>query len=276
MAQTLALIKPWIDYVPQRQRRLGLFVLIALLVHFATFFFIRIDTTRAEEGHQPRIRVSIETPSAPAPALAEMPSTSQFWDQLTDPRLFILSQPPGISGGTSLNFAAINPSLSSAGPPQAAPPADFEFVHPVIPPLEQRVAETMIPPRQPFNYDVPQAAIAPATTWQWDDVLAKRQPTGVATLPSTVSNTEVSPTQLRIAVSPDGTVQSVLVDLLEPPPELAVRRADLDQLAVDAARKVRFQPTNQPGLVWGQVTIFWHYSAPPKEIIVPTPPTTGP
>ncbi len=94
--------------------------------------------------------------------------------------------------------------------------------------------------------------------------------------PQPFPNTEVSPTQLRIAVSPDGTVQSVLVDLLEPPPELAVRRADLDQLAVDAARKVRFQPTNQPGLVWGQVTIFWHYSAPPKEIIVPTPPTTGP
>lgn len=64
VAQTLALLQPWIDYVPQQQRRLGLFIFLALLVHLAAFFFIRIDTTRAELRRQPRTHVTVENASA--------------------------------------------------------------------------------------------------------------------------------------------------------------------------------------------------------------------
>src|SRR5271170_5284152 len=91
VAQTLALLQPWIDYVPQQQRRLGLFIFLALLVHLATFFFIRIDTTRAELRHQTRTHVSVEYPQAVAVNGAP---GDDLWDRLTDPRLFLLPLNP--------------------------------------------------------------------------------------------------------------------------------------------------------------------------------------
>src|SRR5471030_892113 len=84
VAQTLALLQPWIEYVPQRQRRLGLFIFIALLLHVATFFFIRIDASRAELRHQERIRVTVDYPQAVA---VNGQQGDDFWDRLTDPRL---------------------------------------------------------------------------------------------------------------------------------------------------------------------------------------------
>ncbi len=45
VAQTLALLQPWIDFVPPRQRRLGLFIVAALLLHLAVFFLVQIDAT---------------------------------------------------------------------------------------------------------------------------------------------------------------------------------------------------------------------------------------
>ena len=34
-----------------------------------------------------------------------------------------------------------------------------------------------------------------------------------------------------------------------------------------------FRSVDQPGLTWGRLTVLWHYSAPPREEVVPTPPS---
>src|ERR1700733_4021285 len=91
VAQTLALLQPWIEFVPQQQRRLGLFIFLALLVHLATFFFIRIDTTRAEIPHQTRTHVTIEYPQT---VDVNGEPGDEFPDRLTDPRLFLLPLNP--------------------------------------------------------------------------------------------------------------------------------------------------------------------------------------
>jgi hypothetical protein len=273
MAQTLALLQPWIDYVPQRQRRLGLFIFLALMVHLAAFFFIRIDTTRAELRHQTRIHVSVEAPQAVA--VNGQPG-DDFWDRLTDPRLFLfpLKQPSNfISDQPPLD---LNSNLGSRELPPAAPPIDYRQVRSAVIPLEQRVADTMSPPRQPFVYGEHPPASAAKTTWQWDTTLAARQPAGVPDLPSPISDTDLIPTVLSVAVNPSGTVEHVLVEQSCGGDLGASIAKDLNQQAVLAARKIRFQPTDQPGLLWGRITVFWQYSAKPQEVVVPTPPTTGP
>ena len=266
LAQTLALLQPWIDYVPKRQRQIGLFIFLALIAHVATFFFIRIDTTRAELRHQPRTHVTME--NGPT-ASSEIQSTDNFWDRLTDPRLFILPlQPFAIASADdhSHDFTVINSNIGPSDFPPLAQAGDFQFIRQVIPPLEQRVTATMQPQRQPFSYDETPPAHSTKTTWQWEGPLAQRGPTGVPELPSPISDADLSPTELRIAVNGSGAVKYVLLEQTSQKPEL-------DQQAILAARKIRFQPSDQPGLLWGRSTVFWHYTAKPREEIVPTPPS---
>jgi TonB family protein len=87
----------------------------------------------------------------------------------------------------------------------------------------------------------------------------------MAALASPVSDTDLSPTELRVAVDPSGTVRNVLL-------EATCQKPEVDQQAVLAARKVRFLPSDQPGLAWGRLTVFWHATAPPA----PPPPTPTP
>jgi hypothetical protein len=273
LAHTLALLQPWIDYVPQQQRRLGLFIFLAFLLHLATFFFIRIDTTRAELQHQTRPHVSVENPQAVA--VNGQPG-DEFWDRLTDPRLFLLPLQSPLAGAASdqqtLDFTSINSSFGSKELPAPALPNDYRATPATVTPLEQRVGEAMRPPRRPFVYDESAPAIAAQTTWEWDDALAARHPEGLPGLPSPVSDTDLSPTELRVAVAADGSVEHVLVE--QSCGDLGASIAkDLDQQAVLAARKIRFKPTDKPGLVWGRITVFWHYSAPPRTEVVPTPPS---
>lgn len=267
VAQTLALLQPWIDYVPKHQRRLGVFIFLALALHIAMFFFIRIDSTRAELRHQARTHVSVEnTPTASA----EMQPGDNFWDRLNDPRLFLLSLKPftiTAADAHPLNFDALNSNIGPSDLPAPAQAGNYEFIHQVVSPLEQRVEATLQPGRQPFYYDETPPAIAAETTWQWDGVLAQLQPTGVPDLPSPVSDTDINPTELRVAVDANGTVQHVFLEQTSQKPEL-------DQQAILAARKIRFHSSDQPGLLWGRVTVFWHYAAQPREEVVPTPPTT--
>jgi hypothetical protein len=133
----------------------------------------------------------------------------------------------------------------------------------------------MRPPRQPFFYDETPPAIAAQTTWRWDGALAERQPAGPPDLPSPISDTDLSPTVLRVAVGPGGAVEHVLVEQSCGGLDASIAK-DLDQQAVLAARKIRFKPTDQPGLLWGRITVFWRYLAKPSEEVVPTPPSTGP
>src|SRR5277367_2688101 len=86
VSQTLALLQPWIDYVPQQQRRLGLFICLALAIHAVVFLFLRIDTSRAEMRHQPRTHISVDYPQAMAVG-GDAPDL--FWDRLIDPRNFL-------------------------------------------------------------------------------------------------------------------------------------------------------------------------------------------
>ena len=271
VTQTLALLQPWIDYVPQRQRRLGLFIFLAFLVQVASFFFIRIDTTRAELRHQTRIHVAVEYPQE---VTANGGPGDDFWDRLSDPRLFLLPLNPLASLASDEPPLDLNSNLGDQQLPPPAPPEDYRAASPVITPLEQRVESAMIPQRQAFSYEEPPPVLATKTAWQWDDTLAQRQPTGIPDLPSPISDTDLSPTVLRAAVDPGGTVEHVMVE--ESSGDLGAPIAkDLNQQAVLAARKVRFAPTDQPGLVWGRITVFWHYSAKPREEVVPTPPSTG-
>jgi TonB family protein len=269
VAQTLALIQPWIDYVPKRQRRLGLFICIALLLHLGVIYFILIDATRAELRHQARIHVTVDNP--PAQAEQDAPS-DRFWDRVTDPRLFVLPVNPmadSSSGEPPLDFSAINASIGSQDLPAPVGATGYQFTRAALPPLEQSVQAAMVPPRQHFSYEESPPPIAAGTTWQWDDALNQRQPVAVPGLPSPVSDTDLAPTLLRVAVRPDGTVDHVLVEQ-----SCGSGRLDLDQQAVLAARKARFKSTDQPGLVWGRVTIFWHYAPEPREVVVPTPPSS--
>jgi hypothetical protein len=269
VAQTLALLQPWIDYVPRQQRRLGLFIFLALLIQLAFFFFIRIDTTRAELRHQTRTHVTVEYPQAVA--VSGQPG-DQFWDRLTDPRLFLLPLNPLASLASDEPPLEINSNLGSRELPPPALPEDYRAARPVVTPLEQQVGETMRPPRQPFFYDETPPAIPAKTAWRWDDALAERQPSGLHDLPSPISDTDLSPTVLSVAVGPGGAVEHVLVE--QSCGDLGASIAkDLDQQTVLAARKIRFKSTDQPGLLWGRITVFWHYSAKPREEVVPTPPS---
>jgi len=267
VAQTLALLQPWIDYVPPRQRRLGIFIFLALLAHITAFFFISIDTTRAELRHQLRPHVTVESLQS-ASVTGEEPG-QDFWDQMNDPRLYLLPQPASAATAASpaLDFSSTSSStLGASVLPAPAPPEGFQYVRPVNSPLDQRVGETMNPPRQPFSYDEKPPAIAAKTTWQWDAILASRQPTGLPDLPSPISDTDLNPTQMRVAVAPGGAIDHVLV-------EQSSGNAQLDQQAAQAARKIRFRSTDQSGFAWGRLTVYWHYAAKPREEVVPTPPT---
>jgi TonB family protein len=271
VAQTLALIQPWIDYVPQQQRRLGLFICLALSIHLATFFFIRIDTTRAELRHQARTHVTVEYPQAIA--VNGQPDVD-IWDRMTDPRLFLLPLNPLASLPTEQPPVDLNTNLGTQELPAAAAPEDYRTARAAVSPLEQRVCEAMRPPRQPFTYAEPAPVVADKTAWRWDNALAQREPTGLPDLPSPISDTDLSPTVLRVAVNSDGAVEHVFVEQSSGNLGASVAK-DLDQQAVQAAKKIRFKSQDQPGLTWGLITVFWHYAAKPREVVVPTPPTTG-
>ncbi len=93
-------------------------------------------------------------------------------------------------------------------------------------------------------------------------------------LPTLVSDTNITPTRLRIAVDARGTVDQVLVEPISNDLSAPVA-GDMEAQAVDAARKIRFDPSTTPGLQWGRLTIFWNYAPKPREEVVPTPPAPG-
>lgn len=258
VAQTLALLHTWIDEVPPPKRRLGLFIALAALIHVAAFFFISIDNTLPEFRHQVLAEVTLDaasgSPEAPQDA---------FWDRLTDPRLYVLPQP------SPAPAAPVEPFVTAESHPVELPvPAEigsFPFLTQPLPSLAERVNQSLQPARQPFAYQENPPAMAKSTVWQWSPELAARAPAGVPALPSPVSDTEISPTRLQVAVTPDGSVSDVMLDQ-------SSQKPDLDQQAILAAQKVRFQPTDRPGLAWGQVTIAWYYTPKPQEIAPPPAP----
>jgi hypothetical protein len=270
VAQTLALLNNWIDYVPPQQKRLGIFIFLAALVHLSTLFFVQIDATRPELRHRPRIQVTLD--NSALPGAAPESASDAFWDRLTDPRLYVL---PLGTVPQAPDFAAQLDAMNADTHPVAMPSpieiGSYPFLNQSLPPLAERVEESMQPARQPFTYQEPTPTVVKATTWQWDEALAQRHPANVSALPSPVSDTEINPTRLRIAVDPSGMVTEVMLDgdvLLEKSSQMP----DLDRQAILAARKVRFQPTDLPGLQWGFVTVSWYYTPKPREVAPPPAP----
>jgi TonB family protein len=259
VTQTLALLQPWIDFVPPRQRRLGLFIVAALLIHLAVFFVVQIDATRPEFQHQARTHVTMENPASVAAGI----TSDAILDRLADPRLFLLPVFPAAPPLRAEMPQDVGGNLGSDEWPTAAPAPDYPLVRAQAPTLAEQASAAMLPPREPFVY-VHAPAPPASTKWQWDDALASRQPAGMAALASPVSDTELKPTQLRVAVDASGAVRDVLLEATSQMPEL-------DQAAALAARKVRFRPGDQPGLTWGRLTVFWRPTAPPAEEVVPTP-----
>jgi TonB family protein len=261
VAQTLALLQPWIDFVPPRQRRLGLFIVLALLVHLAVFFVVEIDATRPEFQHQTHTHVTIESPAPVSSGLA----SDAFLDRLADPRLFLL---PVFPVAPSLHGALppeVGASLGNGQWPAPAPAPSYPLVRSQAPSPAEQAAAAMLPPRQLFSYAATSPAAAPGTGCEWDAALAGRQPENMAPLASPVSDTDLSPTELRVAVDPSGTVSNVLL-------EQTCQKPEFDQQAILAVRKVRFRPSDRPGLAWGRLTVFWRATAPPT----PPPPTPTP
>jgi TonB family protein len=261
VAQTLALLQPWIDFVPPRQRRLGLFIVVALLAHLAVFFVVQIDATRPEFQHQGRIHVAMESPGASSAGIA----SDAMLDRLADPRLFLLPVFPAAASLPAELPPDVTSNLGPAEWPAPAPAPAYSLVRAQAPTPSEQAAAAMLPPRQPFSYAGAPAPPAPATGWQWDAVLAGRQPAGMAALASPVSDTDLSPTELRVAVDSSGAVRNVLL-------ESTCQKPEFDQQAILAARKVRFHASGRPGLDWGRLTVFWRTTAPPT----PPPPTPTP
>ena len=265
VAHTLALLQPWIDFVPRQQRRLGLFICCALAVHAAAFFFIRIDATRAEIQRPNLTHLTMENSRPEAGA----ESSDSFLDRLADPRFFL--QPAASlvrlsAVETSLPFSGINSSLGTDEKPAPAAAPDLTPASAPLLSLAQEVTATMNPARQVFTYDEKAPPPPAQTLWQWAPAFAARLPKEVPQLPSPVSDTDVSPSQLQVALAPDGTVEHALLENSSQNPEL-------DQQAIFTVRRLRFRPAEGQGLTWGQVTVFWHTIAPPAEVVVPTPPS---
>src|SRR5579871_2516502 len=255
VSTTLTRLHTWLDEVPPPRRRLGKFIAAAAALHVAAFFFILIDNTPPQLHHQLHPEVTLES----APSVARETDEEAYWDRLTDPRLFIMP-PPG-EAEPFRPAAAIGPVLlgpAAVAMPPPASEASNPFLSQPVPSLAERAIAALRPSRQPFAYKAKAAPIARATTWQWDAALRARSPSNMAKLPAPVSDTAIAPTRLRVAITPEGTVSDVLLDDSSEKPEL-------DQQAILAAQKVRFQPVSGPGLAWGLLTVSWYYTPSPQE-----------
>ena len=264
LANTLALLRPWINYVPKRQRRIGWFVALALLAHLLVFLFIHIDSTRSQIRRDPRRPVTIENTRLLAPSES---STERFWNRLSDPRLFLFPSSVPASTAAEPDLGSLDTALAASPGPQPVPAPDFNFLPGATGSVAQRAGEALNPDRASFAY-APAPIHPPATTtWGWDAALAQRHPVNLAPLPSPVSDTDLDPTRLRVAVDAQGTIDHVFVDQSCGQPEL-------DQLAVLAAGKARMaSDPAQQGDRWGDLSVYWRYTPTPREIVVPTPPT---
>lgn len=270
------LLMPWFHYVSVTHRRLFLFLAAAFLFHLFLLGFIRIDTTRQPTARPLRPIATLEISQD---THLPQPLRTEDWDELSDPRIF-LAPPAALTSGASTSFlndlTAPAPVTTSGPLPLAAEPG-FELLHPTLDALSSRLQKTLQPARAPFTYQVPPLQMSTQSTWQWNETLAARAPLTTPELPSPVSNTPLTPTQVRLAVDETGTVRYALL-------EQSCGKPELDQQALSAAQKIRFQPLppeltlpsaspDSARLAWGTATLFWYSIPTPQEQVLPTPPT---
>jgi TonB family protein len=79
--------------------------------------------------------------------------------------------------------------------------------------------------------------------------------------PTIISDAPLRPTQLRVAVSTDGTVRYAML-------ERSCGNDSVDHQALEIARQFRFEPqedTSPMGLIWGVARFVWATTAPATE-----------
>ena len=227
-------------------------------MHVAAFFFISIDNTLPELRHGVRTEVTLDNAAG---GTAEAPEEAYF-DMLNDPRLYVLPQPSAaFAGARPIRSRPIE--LHPVAMPAPAEIGSFPFLNQPLPTLAQRVEQSAAagaPAVSPTRKTRRPSPISPPGSG------ARRWPTarplGCPPCRRRFPTRRSRPPGCASRIAPDGTVSDVMLDQSSQQP-------DLDQQAILAARKVRFQPTDQPGLAWGEVTIAWYYTPKPQEVAPP-------
>lgn len=259
-------IEPLFDVVPPEKRRLGLFLLLVGLLHVLAFSVIQITYPQPPIKTASRVHVTLTETISQAPLNR---SSLRFWYALEDPSLLIRPRGPVVDTA-KVDITPTKRDAVPVTPVMTLPQRDdkISFLPDGLPSLTERASAMMEPPRQLFVYTEAKAsATKPMTTLSLDPALAARAITPLPTLPKQASSllTEAGATILRVGVNPDGRVGHVLV-------EQSCGKSAVDSVALQALRKTRFQPATgaNPGLIWGQVTVYWQFEPEPTPVATPT------
>jgi TonB family protein len=261
LSKTLTPLEPLINAVPEEKRRLGLFIFLAATLHFVAFTFIQVryPTPFLPAVSGLHLIFDISNPLNPTTQ-----TTLSAWSSLLDPSALIVSRDPLIDR----NDFKITPQPLIQKPANDHSPAvglarDLQFLPDHAAPLVDRVKAAFNPPlKKPLERASVSLPARPETVLELSSSLQGRLPNPGPVLPRPVAGslTEAGVTLLRIGVDQDGRVQYALV-------EKSSGKSATDDLGMAALRRVRFESVSEPGITWGQATIYWQFQGDS----VPTP-----
>jgi len=249
------------EAVPEEQRRLGILIFVALLGHVAAFCLLRITYPPTVTVGHPRTRVTL---MAAAPDGAESPRFLGFvsWSSLNDPSAAIF--PPDLLATS--NPAGNLPPDADVVPRWPAPSTSETALAPLssaleilpdrLAPLPDRASAALVIPHEMPNLAAALTRLpVDHTVVQWGDALAARHPAEWS-LPAVPVRllAESDVTILRIAVDATGHVAHALVDE-------SSGSSEVDAIALDGIRQLRFAPAPGTSLQWGRATVFWRFQA---------------
>jgi TonB family protein len=248
--EVLAQVEGMFDAIPEEKRRVGYFVGLSLLAHVAVFALVRVTYPPETTAWNLPLTVTVEgvtdTPS-------ESEASNAFWDSVLDPSQIILPQ-TRVADPTPMSWQ-MNPrpiEVEASGTTLALVD-DSESLPAGLAPLAVRLRQALVPERPVFRYpalrrDEPK----PKTLVQWSENLQGRWKGEPPVLPGVPANllSEAGPTVLRVAVLGSGQVGTVLI-------LSSSGKNEMDTRAVEAVRRIRFEPREGSSLQWGGATIFW-------------------
>jgi hypothetical protein len=214
-----------------------------------------------------------------------------FWTEINDPSRMIVPTGPlltqsdlnlhwngrqgfpvapspdnGLSGNADTSVAeAVTATTTSPEPSAARQTRDFTAsMMPLLsegwPTLQERVSQSMFPPRQEFQYPVSREAAAEPVAAKSFVVLdpdgdARLVPGSIPALPSPPYDAlaALGTTVLSLGIDDSGRLRHVLI--VE-----TCGRPVIDQMAVTALRRARFISSATPGLVWTQCHVYWRFA----------------
>ena len=255
-----------LEAVPEEQRRLGLWIGVALVGHIVGFACLRVATPPAPPAPAPTVHVTLYRPAETAPDAPEgervRGGDPAFWSRINDPSLLIFP-PKFLASGGGRDPLVPQPLWSGDTPgssPLLALPPDLNPLPDALPPLARRAADALavaVPSPQIPNLRA--ALFRPAaakTTVLWDGPAAflDRRP-GEWKLPAAPASVllEARPTVLRLAVDGEGRVVHAMVDQ-------SSGRSEVDLVAIDGARRLRFKTAAGASLLWGTASVYWQYT----------------